>query len=141
MSNRGIKNNGLTGLELLVVQVLHPALMGYLIRPQQVVIKQWIKRETKVRKGCKQDCNWVLDKEWAQKRKYRQRMKKIWDEIGVFPVAEQRLADQARQIRINTWLKEIKIEEIRRKLERQNSKVEVQDHEQEIIERNVNKPG
>ena len=57
MSNRGIKNNGLTGLELLVVQVLHPALMGYLIRPQQVVIKQWIKRETKVRKGCKQDCN------------------------------------------------------------------------------------
>ena len=141
MSNRGIKNNGLTGLELLVVQVLHPALMGYLIRPQQVVIKQWIKRETKVRKGCKQDCNWVLDKEWAQKRKYRQRMKKIWDEIGVFPVAEQRLADQARQIRINTWLKEIKIEEIRRKLERQNSKVEVQAHEQEIIEHNVNKPG
>ena len=141
MSNRGIKNNGLTGLELLVVQVLHPALMGYLIRPQQVVIKQWIKRETKVRKGCKQDCNWVLDKEWAQKRKYRQRMKKIWDEIGVFPVAEQRLADQARQIRINMWLKEIKIEEIRRKLERQNSKVEVQDHEQEIIEHNVNKPG
>ena len=68
-------------------------------------------------------------------------MKKIWDEIGVFPVAEQRLADQARQIRINTWLKEIKIEEIRRKLERQNSKVEVQDHEQEIIEHNVNKPG
>ena len=30
------------------------------------------------------------------KRNYRQRMKKIWDEIGVFPVTEQRLADQAR---------------------------------------------
>ena len=29
-------------------------------------------------------------------------MKKIWDEIGVFPVAEQRLVDPARQIRVNT---------------------------------------
>ena len=68
-------------------------------------------------------------------------MKKIWDEIGVFPVAKQRLADPARQIRVNTWLKEIKIEETRRKLEQQNSNVEVQDPEQEIIEHNVNKPG
>ena len=25
-------------------------------------------------------------------------MKKIWDEIGVFPVTEQKLADQAMQI-------------------------------------------
>ena len=35
------------------------------------------------------------------KRKYRQRMKKIWDEIGVFSVTEQRLAHQTRQIRTN----------------------------------------
>ena len=27
------------------------------------------------------------------KRKYRQKTKKIWDEIAVFPVTEQRLAD------------------------------------------------
>ena len=35
------------------------------------------------------------------KKKYRQRMKKIWDEIGVFAVTEQRLADQTSQIRTN----------------------------------------
>ena len=43
-------------------------------------------------------------------------MKKIWDEIGVFPVTEQKLADQARQIRTNKWLTDTDIEEIRRKL-------------------------
>ena len=53
-------------------------------------------------------------------------MKKIWDKIGVFPGTEQRLADQARQIQTNKWLTDKEIEEIRRKLERNNSKVEVQ---------------
>ena len=33
------------GLELLVVKVLHSACMGYLIWPQQVVIKQRIKQK------------------------------------------------------------------------------------------------
>ena len=42
-------------------------------------------------------------------------MKKIWDEIGVFPVSEQRLADQARQIRVNQWLTDTEIEEIDRR--------------------------
>ena len=57
-------------------------------------------------------------------------MKKIWDEkyIGFFPVTEQTLADQARQIRTNKWLTDIEIEEIKRKLERENSKVEVQEN-------------
>ena len=45
------------GLELLVVRVLRPACMGYLIRPQQVVIKQRMKqRENEVGKGSKEDC-------------------------------------------------------------------------------------
>ena len=48
----------------------------------KTVIECWIRRE-------------------PLKRKYRQRMKKIWDEIGVFPVTEQRLADQTSQIRTN----------------------------------------
>ena len=71
----------------------------------KIVIKCWIRSE-------------------PTRRKYRQRMKQIWDEI-VFPVTEQRLADQARQIRTNKWLTDIEIEEIRRELERNNSKVEV----------------
>ena len=68
-------------------------------------------------------------------------MKKIWDEIGVFAVTEQRLADQTSQIRTNKWLTDIKVEEIGRKLERENSKVEVQENDQEIIEHNKNKQG
>ena len=71
-------------------------------------------------------------------------MKKIWDKIGVFPVTEQRLAEQARQIRTNILLTDIDIEEIRMKLERKNSKVEVQQNVQEIIEiieHNGNKQG
>ena len=42
------------------------------------------------------------------------RMKKIWDEIGAFPVTEQGLADQARQIQTNKWLADIEIEELER---------------------------
>ena len=75
------------------------------------------------------------------KRRYRQRMKKIWDEIGVFPVTEQRLADQARQLRTNQWLTDIEIEEIRRKLEQKTSKIKVQENEQEIIGHNENEQG
>ena len=41
-------------------------------------------------------------------------MKKIWDEIGVLPVTEQRLADQVRQIRTKKWITDIEINEIRR---------------------------
>ena len=62
----------------------------------KIVIECWIKSE-------------------PSKRKYRQRMKKIWDEIGVFPVNEQRLADQARQIGVNKWLTDTEIEEINRR--------------------------
>ena len=55
-------------------------------------------------------------------KKYRQRMKKKWDEIEVFPLTEQGLADQARQIRTSKWLTDIEIEDRRRKLERKKVK-------------------
>ena len=45
---------------------------------------------------------------------------------------EQRLVDHTRQIRTNKWLTDIEIEKIRRQLERNNSKVEVQENNQEI---------
>ena len=75
------------------------------------------------------------------KIKYRQRIKKAWDEIGAFLVTEQKLADQARQIRTNKWLTDMEIEETKRKLEQKNSKVEVQENVQEITEHNENKQG
>ena len=40
-------------------------------------------------------------------------MKNIWDEIGVFPVTDQRLAGQVRQIQENKWFTNIEIREIR----------------------------
>lgn len=39
-------------------------------------------------------------------------MKKIRDEIGIFPITEQRLAYQARQIQVNKWISDIEIAEI-----------------------------
>ena len=46
-------------------------------------------------------------------------MKQVWDRIGLFAATEERLADQAIQIRVNGCLTEIEIEEIRRRCETQ----------------------
>ena len=37
---------------------------------------------------------------------------KIWREIGLFEVTEQRLADQARVVRKNGWLSGVELDEI-----------------------------
>ena len=39
-------------------------------------------------------------------------MLNVWNELGVFEISEQRLADQARAIRTNGWLSEIELEKI-----------------------------
>ena len=69
---------------------------------------KWEKEVNKILIEC-----WI--KSEPSKRKYQKRMKKIWDEIGVFPVTEQRLADQARQIRVNKWLTDTEIKDIDRR--------------------------
>ena len=85
----------------------------------KIVIEYWIRSE-------------------LTKRKYRQRMNKIWDEIGVFPVTQPRLTDQAGHIRTKKQVTDIETEKIRRKLERKNSKVEVQKKVYELIEHKEN---
>ena len=57
-------------------------------------------------------------------RGYRKRMIGIWEEIGVFEISEQRLADQARAIRRNGWLSEVELEEIKRELRHDVRRVE-----------------
>ena len=58
---------------------------------KKIVIECWIRNE-------------------STKIKYKQQMKNIYiyiyiyNEIGVFPVTEQRLADRARQVRTKKWL-------------------------------------
>ena len=52
----------------------------------------------------------------ATKREYKKQMMKIWREIEVFEVTEQRLADEIRVIRTNGWLSEVELDEIHRKI-------------------------
>ena len=74
---------------------------------------KWVKEVNKILIEC-----WI--KSEPSKRKYRQRMKKIWDEIGVFPVTEQRLSDQAMQIRVNKWLTDTEMKMSRHHSRRRN---------------------
>ena len=48
-------------------------------------------------------------------------MMKIWREVGVFEVIEQRLADQTRVIRTNGWLSEVELDEIQRKIKEEEN--------------------
>ena len=47
------------------------------------------------------------------KRRYRKRITAIWAQIGVFETSKQRLADQARAIKVNGRLSEVKMEDKR----------------------------
>ena len=49
------------------------------------------------------------------RRGYRRRMYGISQDIGIFEITEQRLADQVRVIKSNNeWFSEVEIEEIKR---------------------------
>ena len=49
-------------------------------------------------------------------RGYRKRMLSLWQQKGMFWVLEQRLVDQANTIRRNSWMTELEIEELKRKV-------------------------
>ena len=49
-------------------------------------------------------------------REYRKGMLAFLKEEGVCEFSEWRLADQARAIKINEWVSDVEIEEIRRKI-------------------------
>ena len=48
---------------------------------------------------------------------YRKRMHAIWNQQGMFSVTEQRLVDQANQIRKRKWLSDLELEEINRNIQ------------------------
>ena len=54
-------------------------------------------------------------------RGYRQRMFRVWQEIGLFESTEQRICDQARAISKNGWLSELEIEVIKRKINQEET--------------------
>ena len=49
---------------------------------------------------------------------YRKCMLSLWQQKGMFWVSEQRLVDQANTIRRNSWMTELEIEELERKVTR-----------------------
>ena len=49
-----------------------------------------------------------------EKRGYRQRMLRLWDEKGMVKVTEQRLADHARTILKSKWFTTVELKEIKR---------------------------
>ena len=49
-------------------------------------------------------------------RRYRKHMLSLWLQKGMFWVSEQRLVDQANTIRRNSWMTELEIEELERKV-------------------------
>ena len=49
-------------------------------------------------------------------RGYRKHMLSLWQQKGMFWVSEQRLVDQANTIRRNSWMTELEIEQLERKV-------------------------
>ena len=71
--------------------------------------RKWTSQENKVVMEC-----YLLSK--PKIRGYRKRMLSLWQQKGMFWVSEQRLVDPANTIRRNSWMTELEIEELERKV-------------------------
>ena len=73
---------------------------------------------------------------------YRQQMIQEWKEHGVFEITKQRLCDQAKAIRRNGWLSNLKLENIWRMIEAESKIVNesIEDVEENQTERNIVRP-
>ena len=76
-----------------------------------VIIKRrkWTSQENKIVMEC-----YLLSE--PKIRGYRKHMLSLWLQKGMFWVSEQRLVDQANTIRRNSWMTELEIEELERKV-------------------------
>ena len=68
------------------------------------------------------------------KNGYRKRMLQLWLQMDKFPVTEQRLVDQANQIRKRKWLSDLEMEEIKRMTDEGEPLNEVGDSEYQETE-------
>ena len=71
--------------------------------------RKWTSQENKIVMEC-----YLLSE--PKIRGYRKRMLSLWVQKGMFWVSEQRLVDQANTIRRNSWMTELEIEELERKV-------------------------
>ena len=71
--------------------------------------RKWTSQENKIVMEC-----YLLSE--PKIRGYTKRMLSLWLQKGMFWVSEQRLVDQVNTIRRNSWMTEIEIEELERKV-------------------------
>ena len=71
--------------------------------------RKWFSQENKIDMEC-----YLLNE--PKIKGYRKRMLSLWLKKGMFWVSEQRLVDQANTVRRNSWMTELKIEELERKV-------------------------
>ena len=71
--------------------------------------RKWTSQENKIVMEC-----YLLSE--PKIRGHRKRMLSLWQQKGMFWVSEQRLVDQANTIRRNSWMTELEIEELERKV-------------------------
>ena len=71
--------------------------------------RKWASQENKIVMEC-----YLLSE--PKIKGYRKHMLSLWQQKGMFWVSEQRLVDQANTIRRNSWMTELEIEELERKV-------------------------
>ena len=102
-------------------QSKNPDLAGVLDRGTLVVIMQIVSLVSEGRKWSSQETNIVMECYLLSEPKvrgYRKHMLSLQLNKGMFWVSEQRLVDQANTIRSNSWMTELEIEELKRKVTR-----------------------
>ena len=74
-------------------------------------------------------------------RAYRKRVLSLWQEKGMFWVSEQRLVDQANTICRNSWMTELEIEELERKVTESDSVIAADTRSVEALPDQVGEDG
>ena len=88
--------------------------------------RKWTSQENKIVMEC-----YLLSE--PKIRGYRKRMLSLWQQKGMFWVSEQRLVDQANTIRRNSWMTELEIEELERKVTGSDSAIAAEARSSEAL--------
>ena len=88
--------------------------------------RKWTSQENKIVMVC-----YLLSE--PKIRGYRKRMLSLWQQKGMFWVSEQRLVDQANTIRRNSWMTELEIEELERKVTGSDSVIAAETRSSEAL--------
>ena len=88
--------------------------------------RKWTSQENKIVMEC-----YLLSE--PKIRGYRKRMLSLWLQKGMFWVSEQRLVDQANTIRRNSWMTELEIQELERKVTGSDSVIAAEARSSEVL--------